>query len=90
MTEFGEVAPSDRSAIQRYMESKDEAAAVITETVYALKKAHEWLERVEELRRPGSHFGLDHKIGENDEGCTFCHAVAAIEGRVQPMTEGDY
>lgn len=58
------------------------------EALNALRKAHEWLERVDQLAT--GYFGLDHKLGENDDGCTFCHAVAAIEGRVAPLPEDSY
>lgn len=55
----------------------------IYEAIHALRKAHEWLERVD--RAKTGYFGLDHALGENDEGCTLCHAVAALDGRVEPL-----
>jgi hypothetical protein len=55
----------------------------------AVRKAHEWLERVDQLKQPGSYFGLDHKLGENDDGCTFCHAAAVLEGRLPAIGATD-
>ena len=58
------------------------------EALEAIRHAHEWLERVDQ--RATGYIGLDHKIGENDAGCTLCHAAAALEGRVEPLTDEDY
>jgi hypothetical protein len=41
----------------------------------ALERAHRWLEMVDAMR--GMYFGLDHKIGENVDGCSFCAALAS-------------
>jgi hypothetical protein len=66
--------------------SVDESVA--REAIAALSKAHEWLERVDQ--RAEGYFGLDHKLGKNEDGCDFCHAVAMLEGRVEPLSEGSY
>lgn len=57
------------------------------EAVAAIRHAHDWLQKHEQLncydpaigRRRG-YIGLDHALGENDDACTLCHAVAALEG----------
>lgn len=54
---------------------------------YAIKSAHHWLEEVERGRR---NFGLDHKIGENNDGCNLCGAVrdqAALIRMVRLMAQ---
>jgi chromosome segregation ATPase len=50
-----------------------DAQARVQRLQEALERAHAWLERVDQ--NPG-YFGLDHKIGENVEGCTMCAAVS--------------
>lgn len=68
--------------------------AKVREAIAALRYAHNWLEEHHRLgapRSPGGpctgYIGLDHKLGENDEGCTLCHAVARLEGRTEPVEE---
>lgn len=60
----------------------------VSEAIHALRHAHEWLERVDE--HAAGYFGLDHKQGENEDGCTICHAVAVLEGRKEPLPEDDH
>jgi hypothetical protein len=55
----------------------------VNEANAALRHAHAWLERVDQ--QTTGYFGLDHQVGKNDDGCTLCHAVAALEGRVEPV-----
>ena len=51
---------------------------LIQKMLRAIVHAHEWLERVEERRVVG-YFGLDHKIGENIDGCDLCAAWHAAQ-----------
>ena len=54
----------------------------INQAVAALHHAHGWLERVD--TRAEGYFGLDHKVGENNEGCTLCSAVVALAALSPP------
>lgn len=61
-------------------------AAKDAELLNAIEKAHAWLERVEEFRTPtGGYIGLDHRLGQNVEGCTYCHAAAVLHGLAEPV-----
>lgn len=61
------------------------------EALRAIEKAHEWLERVEEHRTcecgQRTYIGLDHRLGQNVEGCTYCHAAAVLYGLAEPVDE---
>lgn len=61
------------------------------EAIRALRHAHEWLERVDEIRQKTQvgYIGLDHRLGENEDGCTLCHAAGALTGRLEPLGETD-
>ena len=52
---------------------------------------HEWLERHDELMRPErpggprrGYIGLDHKVGENVEGCVGCRALSTLDPTEAP------
>jgi hypothetical protein len=50
--------------------TKDEEIAELRATV---RKYHKWLERCENYRGDnGGYMGLDHKVGENPDGCDGC------------------
>lgn len=64
------------------------------EAIAAIRVAHEWLEAHDRLNRgPDGRriglIGLDHALGENEDGCSLCHAVAALEGRVYAVDPDD-
>lgn len=70
--------------------------AAIREAIAALRHTHQWLEEHERLNGPDpqtgrrrGYIGLDHPLGANDDACTACHAVAALEGRVEPIDVAD-
>ena len=61
--------------------------AAAPDLLAALVKYHEWLEKHDELTRPErpggprrGYIGLDHRIGENVEGCAGCAAIAKATG----------
>ena len=64
------------------------------EAIQAMRHAHEWLEKHDQLNGPEvpggrrrGYIGLDHKLGENDDACSLCHAVAALESRSEPVVD---
>lgn len=61
------------------------------EALRAIEAAHEWLERVEEHRTcecgQRTYIGLDHRLGQNVDGCTYCHAAAVLYGLAEPVDE---
>jgi hypothetical protein len=58
------------------------------ELLHTVRATHLWLERVDQ--RATGYFGLDHELGENDDGCRLCHAAAVLEGRCEPRTRESY
>lgn len=75
---------------EMFPEPTEREQAIRDEAYRAIKNAHQWLERVEELRfrhDPPGYIGLDHKLGENVEGCTYCHAAEVLLGLSEPITD---
>jgi hypothetical protein len=61
--------------------------AAAPDLLAVLVKYHEWLEEHDRLTAPEhagaprrGYIGLDHKIGENVEGCDGCAAIAKAKG----------
>jgi hypothetical protein len=61
------------------------------ELLEALVKYHEWLEE-HERRNMGpprtGYIGLDHRVGENIEGCDGCAAIAKATEQSHPAPTG--
>jgi hypothetical protein len=68
--------------LERLKAENDRLQKHHAEMLEVLRKYHEWLEEHDRLtapERPGAprrgYIGLDHKIGENVEGCDGCAAI---------------
>jgi hypothetical protein len=74
--------PALADALIEVLAENDRLQKHHAEMLEVLRKYHEWLEEHDRLtapERPGAprrgYIGLDHKIGENVEGCDGCAAI---------------